>query len=120
MFKIIALTSGLLLSQFSIAEPCFGPGGCSIDTPSNPQLCLNSVCTTIEYTLISVPGTHTGPAPAPVFALAFSTLDGYPIMGYSGPCMSGWSCPSLYDSAYQSLYNTASIINRHNRYINGY
>lgn len=116
----------------AVAGTCAGPAFCD-STPADPsppvaepghgpgQLCLSaeSGCVPIVYLKQVVPGPAAGPAAPPYFALALSSVDGYPVLGWAGPCLSGWECPAIYDAAYADLRAVALKARRNIRYANG-
>jgi len=109
----------------ALAGTCAGPAPCDSTpteptepNPGPPQLCLNDAlgCVPIVYLKQVIPGTSAGPALAGYFALAFSSVGGYPVMGWAGPCLPGWACPAIFDAAYQDLWSVALKAQRNIRY----
>jgi hypothetical protein len=104
--KYIALLA-LLLSAHANAQ-CFGPAGCNPDyapPASGPTLlCLPEGCNVVSYSEIN----H--------FTVAESVLpNGYPVMGWSGPCLSG-DCPDIRNQAFADLELNAKRANRAQRF----
>jgi hypothetical protein len=68
------------------------------------QLCFPSGCAPVRFTWLSK------------FVIAESALpSGYPMMGWSGPCLSE-QCPEIEDQAFQSLFWNARQANRAARF----
>lgn len=102
--KLLFLTA-TLASSVAVAEPCFGPGGCS-PTPAEPitgpaELCLSAElgCVPVLYTKVPVAGAW--------FAIASASVSGYPTLGWSGPCFDGAECPAIYNQAFGDLSTQA-------------
>lgn len=94
---LIALT---LCSSVSIAQPCFSPGPCD---PA-PELCLPNGCVAVTYTALDS------------FIIASAKLpNGYPVIGWSGPCLDE-DCPDLAKQAFADLELNAKRANRAQRY----
>jgi hypothetical protein len=94
--------------------PQFGPGPCTPGcyeifnyTPAPPpppaasrQLCFPSGCAPVRFTWLAK------------FVIAESVLpSGYPVMGWSGPCLTP-TCPEIEEQAYQNLWWNARQANR--------
>jgi hypothetical protein len=115
MMKALAIASILLFSGAVAAQVDFGPGQPPGWTPPNddgflPQppatgapdsICYPSgICSIVSY------------IPVGQFMLAISqTLDGYPVLGWSGPCdqPTVGGCPSIRRQAYNDLH--VNVIN---------
>jgi hypothetical protein len=131
---ILALIFGLLAGLFAVsalAQTC--PEGFYFETCEGPQVGGSGPCVPGCYPDLSLPPTPPPPAEsrqlcfpagcAPVtytwfrrFLIAESELpSGYPMMGFSGPCISG-SCPEIQEQAYQNLFWNARQANRAARY----
>jgi hypothetical protein len=95
---------------------CTGPGDCTattvLDKPT--QLCVNAEfgCTYVYY----VQEDYRGEGAA-WFALAQSTVQGYPVIGSAGPCLLNEDCPNIYRQAYDALRMNALAVNRAMRFI---
>lgn len=107
--KLLLASSLLLAGPVAFAEPCFGPGGCGVETsgPTGPCFgpggcgavtppppavpdgpCFGDYgCSTAEQTML-------GP-----YGVVILTLpDGYAQAGIAGPCRY-WPCPDLMNQA---------------------
>lgn len=107
MKYIILLVSVLVLSSSAYAQACFSPG-CPTGEPAQPigptELCLPDGCQPVTYSEIGG------------FTLAGSFLsNGYPIIGWSGPCLSE-TCPDIRNQAFSDLEMNAKRANRAQRY----
>lgn len=123
LFAFAAAAGPALAGTCVGPAPCgpeWGPGDSNPAEPTSgpPQLCLNDAlgCVPITYLKQVIPGTSAGPALAGYFALAFSSVGGYPVMGWAGPCLPGWACPAIFDAAYQDLWSVALKAQRNIRY----
>jgi hypothetical protein len=93
-----ALLSLLLIPALANSEPCFSPS-C---TEPEYQLCF-ATCQPVTF-------TNHGQ-----FLLATSQLpNGYPVIGWSGPCFG--DCPDLKNQAFADLELNAKRVNRAQRY----
>ena len=108
-----AIVLALILSSTAFADgvyvgpgPCFSPA-CGPELPIQPtgpaELCLPEGCNTVGY------GWYGD------MAVAASQLpNGYPIMGWSGPCLSAdrSQCPNIFVQAWTDLQLNALRANR--------
>jgi hypothetical protein len=68
------------------------------------ELCFPTGCAPVRFTWLSK------------FVIAESSLpSGYPVMGFSGPCLAN-TCPEIEEQAYQSLFWNARQANRAARF----
>jgi len=120
MKKLIGAAALSVFSIAAIAEcvngawegPWTGPApeppacdGAMVDpTPASSELCFPSGCSPVVYEW------------SDTFRLAKSTLpNGYPMMGWSGPCVSG-DCPEIDQQAFGSLFWNARQAHRAERF----
>lgn len=118
--KKLLVSLMLSVSSLAYAGPCAGPAfPCADSPPVEPtpttapsELCIAGSCAPIVYLKQVYPGTTPGPAEPGYFVLAFSSVAGYPVVGWQGPCLPAWDCPAIYVGAYNDLYNQATRVNR--------
>jgi hypothetical protein len=109
--KRLLIFAGALLLSNAVAAQCFSPGcadGVYVGPVPPPaesrQLCFPTGCAPVRFTWLSK------------FVIAESALpSGYPVMGWSGPCLSE-QCPEIEDQAYQSLFWNARQSHRAARF----
>lgn len=86
------------------AGPSPEPPSCQALTPAPDTLCFPAGCSPVAYEW------------SDTFRLAKSALpNGYPTMGWSGPCVSG-DCPEIDQQAFESLFWNARQANRAQRF----
>lgn len=98
---------GALVGTPAIASNCdgtyIGPAPCVEDpppvVPGPAELCLGAWgCFPVTYSTTQPYSADLG-----WFAQAFVSVDGYLIGAMAGPCLPSWSCPALYQQAYDTL-----------------
>ena len=112
--KLLVLGMAMMAAQTALGEcvngvwegPWFGPSPeppiCigPTPTPASSELCFPAGCSPVTYEW------------SDTFRLAKSTLpNGYAMMGWSGPCVSG-DCPEIDQQAFESLFWNARQANR--------
>lgn len=93
--------------QGTWAGPSQEPPSCEMPvepTPADPVLCFPEGCVPVTYSWYGQ------------FRIAEATMpSGYPMLGWSGPCVSG-NCPEIDAQAYWSLYWNSRQVYRSARY----
>lgn len=87
---VLAFVPALAFSQI-----CPGPGGCIPTEPTGPsELCFREVCVPVTYSQF---GAN--------LIIAESTVAGYPVIGWAGPCLkqSLSECPDILNQAFEDL-----------------
>lgn len=92
----LIIASLLFAVSLSASAQCFGPGGCSPGVSYGPsRVCIGTACVPIEYFIWDR------------FVLAKARLptNGYPQLGWSGPCfdVDVLQCPGAWGQAAQDL-----------------
>lgn len=114
--RLLAFCAAAMFAQVAMSEcvngvwegpwagPSQEPPACIDPTPASSTLCFPDGCSPVTYEW------------SDTFRLAKSTLpNGYAMMGWSGPCISG-DCSEIDQQAFYSLFWNARQANRAGRF----
>ena len=88
-----------LAPSLSFGQVCPGPAGCVPSEPTGPsELCIRESCASVTYSQF---GAN--------LMIAESTVVGYPVIGWAGPCLKPTlsECPDILNQAFDDLQTNA-------------